>query len=299
MDTSTTFKGLKNLVGIFLLFFVLAVSAQPDTTAFPSTSMADSTQMVNSLDTASIQFYAALINDSLWWRGSGQEYQSDVQQVMNPQKSSLIIILLLAGLAAITYLKIAYGKDLEELFQSVLNKNIAQQIFRAQSGELTLSSMVLHLNFILVFALFLQFTLVERWHPNSFQDFSVTLFLIFLFTLFYVSKLLVLKLIGVIFEVKNETDEYIFHFTTICKTLGLTMFPALFVLNFTQKYLTGTGEIFSLIIFFAFFLLLLYRGLSTARKFLYRNIYHFIIYVCVVEISMMFLFFKLLTKTIT
>lgn len=264
----------------------------------PPAYIPDSSQQIYNIDTLLSQHYSAMLRDSNWLLRADKTYQSDVQQTANAVQNSPVIILLILLLVTITYLKIAYGKDLEELFQSIINQNISQQIFRAQSGDFNLSSVILHANFIVVAALFTQFVLVEQLHQSGFKKFSAILFLIFLFTLFYLGKIFLLKLLGVIFEMKSETDEYIFHFTTICKTLGLTLFPALFVFAFTQIIFSKWIMIVSTIMMVAFFLLLLFRGLSTARKFLYTNIYHFIIYVCVVEISMMFLFFKLLTKTI-
>jgi hypothetical protein len=48
-----------------------------------------------------------------------------------------------------------------------------------------------------------------------------------------------------------------------------------------------------------FAIIFVWRGLSTGIKLMYKSVYHFFIYVCVVEISPIFLLFKLLTKTIT
>lgn len=277
---------------------VFFANAQTTLTISPP-EVSDSMQVdSNHLDSILNQQYVDLANERSSWLQSEKDHLADVQQVMQPRKNIGIVIILLIGLSAITYLKIAFGKQLEELFQSLINFNIAQQIFRTKSEELTMSSIILHANFIIVSALFAYFILTGEAQQSNSQYYSAIAFLIFLFTLFYLAKIFLLKFIGIVFELKNETDEYIFHFTTISKTLGLTLFPALFVLVFAPKHFIKVVMILSAIIFAAFFFLLLLRGLSTAGKILYRNIYHFIVYVCVVEVSMMFLLFKLLTKTI-
>jgi len=223
---------------------------------------------------------------------------NDIEQLNSTQKSAFVFVLLILMLAALTYLKTAFGKDLDELVQSVTNQNLAQQIFRTQSKEISFSTAVLNLNFIVVMSLYVQFILVKYFHVSSSQHMSSILFMIFLFTFFYLGKIAALKAIGVLFEVSDACDEYIFNFTTVCKTLGLTLLPALFIFYAAPQKFFNFVFIITVLIFAGVLIIFLYRGLSTAYKLLYRSVYHFFIYVCVVEISTIFLLFKLLTKTI-
>lgn len=285
---------------VFLLLLITAFTVRAEVSiSIPSFSNTDSAAAdVYETDSLSPLVHTEYQNDSLWFTGRSLPYYSDVQQTVSHSSNTATLLVLILLLLLITYLKSFFGNDLQELFESVMNKNIAQQIYRSQAGDLTLSSFLLHVNFILVSSMFAQHFLLRQYHPDIFQSIYTILFLIFLFTFFYVLKIVLLKLIGIIFDVKNETGEYIFHFTTICKTLGLTLFPALFVFAFTKDFFSNIVLYVCLTMISFFFLMLIFRGLSTAKKIVYRNFYHFIIYVCVVEASLMFLFFKLLTKTI-
>ena len=223
---------------------------------------------------------------------------NDIEQYNPAGKSITIFILLMLMLGVVTYLKTSFSKDLEELLQSVVNQNLAQQIFRTQSREISFSSFLLNSNFVVAISLYVQFILVHYFHVSSYKSFSSILLIIFLFTFFYLLKIVALKFIGVVFELNNECDEYIFNFTGVCKTLGLTLLPALFIFyTAPEKFF---NFIFVITILIAIFLLAIFvwRGLSTAYKLLYSGVYHFFLYVCVVEISPIFLLFKLLTKTI-
>jgi hypothetical protein len=242
--------------------------------------------------------YSALNNSQSILLLSQKQITQDVEQYHASNKSAGVFILLMLMLASLTYLKMAFGNDMEGLLQSVTNASLAQQIFRTQQAEFSFSSIILNLNFVVAISLFVQFILSVYFHVSSALNISSILSIIFLFTFFYVAKIVALKLIGIMFEIRSECDEYIFNFTVICKTLGLALLPALFVFYTAPgKFFTFTFAITALLcsVFVAIFV---WRGLSTGYKILYRSVYHFFIYVCVVEISPIFLLFKLLTKTI-
>ncbi len=224
---------------------------------------------------------------------------NDIEQLHHSDKNVWVFALLIMLLGALTYLKTAFGKDIDELVQSVSNQNLAQQIFRTQSKEFSFATIVLNLNFIVVMSLYMRFILVRYFHVSTLESFSSILFMIFLFTFFYVGKIGVVKLIGVLFEAGDACDEYIFNFTIVCKTIGLTLLPALFIFYTAPQKFFNFVFIISILIFVCMLAIFVWRGLSTAYKLLYRSVYHFFIYVCVVEISTIFLLFKLLTKTIT
>ena len=223
---------------------------------------------------------------------------NDIEQLNEQGKNAWVFILLVVMLGALTYLKTAFGKDVDELVQSFGNQNMAQQIFRTQSKEISFSNVVLTLNFIVVMSLYVRFILVKYFHVSSLETFSSILFIIFLFTFFYFGKIAIVKLIGVLFEAADACDEYIFNFTTVCKTLGLALLPALFIFYTAPQKFFNLVFVITVLISATMAVILMWRGLSTAYKLLYRSVYHFFIYVCVVEISSIFLLFKLLTKTI-
>jgi hypothetical protein len=224
---------------------------------------------------------------------------SDIQQVHSFSSNASIFMLLTLLLLIVTYVKVVFGNEVEELLQFFSNANIAQQIFRMRPTEITFSSFLLQVNFIVALSLYVQFILGHYFHFTSSGDFFSTLSLIFLFTFFYLTKIITVRWIGLVFEMKQECSEYIFNFSTVCKMLGLTLIPALFIFYTRQQNFFDLIFVISILITIALAIIFVWRGLSTGNKVLYRSIYHFFIYVCVVEISTIFLLFKLLTKTIT
>jgi len=277
---------------VYFLFFALSNLVTAQQQADTSALQLIDTMSVKPLD------YSRLGGAQSILVKPGKTIIQDIEQSHLSEKNAGVFILLMFMLASLTYLKTAFSNDLEGLIQSVTNANLAQQIFRTQRDEFSFSSVLLNANFVIAISLYTQFILSRYFHVSSAQSSSSILFIIFLFTFFYVAKISALKLIGVMFELTNVCDEYIFNFTIICKMLGLALLPALFI------FYTAPEKFFSFIFVTTLFIcallaaIFIWRGLSTGYKILYRSVYHFFIYVCVVEISPIFLLFKLLTKTI-
>ncbi|MCW5906647.1 MAG: DUF4271 domain-containing protein [Chitinophagales bacterium] len=250
-------------------------------------------------DSALLQLAVKLSNhQSAFFSTTDKQVVYDVQQTVKPKSNAIVFAVLVLLLIMIAYLKAAFGKDLEELLQSFANRNIALQFFRTQQSELSFSSLLLHINFILVMSLYVRFFLMWYMQVTSLENISAILFLIFLFTFFYLAKIVAVKLLGIVFEVKDVSDEYIYYFSIACKTVGLALIPALFIFYAAPPKFFNFIFLVSNFVLLVFAIMFIMRGLSTGYKLMYRSVYHFFIYVCVVEISPIFLLLKLLTKTV-
>jgi hypothetical protein len=250
------------------------------------------------LDSATVALYNGYVSHHSFVQGKTATVVNDIQQYNSTHRNGFVFVLLMLLLGTLTYVKTAFSKQIEEMLQSVVNRNMSQQIFRTQSGDITFADMLLNANFTIVISLYARFFLLKYFHVTSLDSFYSVLFLIFLFTFFYVAKIVSLQFIGKIFELQQACDEYIFNFTTTCKTLGLALLPALFVFYTASEKFFNFVFVLTILILISFVLIFVWRALSTVYKLMYRSVYHFFIYVCVVEISSVFLFFKLLTKTI-
>ena len=278
---------------LFILCSVCLFAQQDD--SLSRQAPYDTTAKAASVDTDAVNKYVSMANGLSFLLIEHKPVVNDIEQIHSSERNAWVFILLVVMLAALTYLKTAFSKDVDDMVQSVLNQNLSQQIFRTRSKEISFSTVVLNLNFIVVMSLYVRFIFVKYFHVSSLESFSSILFMNFLFTFFYLGKIAVVKLIGMLFEVSDACEEYIFNFTVVCKTLGLTLLPALFIFYTAPQKFFNFIFIITVFVFAAVVIIYIWRGLSTAYKLLYSSAYHFFIYVCVVEISSIFLLFKLLT----
>lgn len=289
----------RKLFTLFVLL-IIALTVVAQTTDSVQTDVADTTQAVlyMPLDSQTIQSYHIYASPHSFLTDGNKPWENNIQQYNRMHKSGVALVILMVLLGVLTYIKVFFGSELQDMVNSLFNRNLSMQLFRTQSGEITFSSFLLHVNFLVAVSLYLQFYLEKYFPVTSSNQFITLIILIFLFTFFYLIKIVLMNLIGVVFELKEECSLYVYDFTTLCKTLGLTLIPALFVFYTAPKIFYNFIFLMSALIAGSFILIFVFRGLSTATKLMYRSVYHFFIYVCVVEISTVFLFFKLLTKTI-
>lgn len=222
----------------------------------------------------------------------------DVQHLRTGSKSTSVFIVLLILIVLVTYLRVAFAKDLEELISSFRNSNLAHQVFRTKTGGLSFTELILDVNFVIAISMYTRFVIMHFFRFTTLETTSSTLFVIFLFTFFYFGKIAILKIISYAFEVKDTIEEYIFNYTLMAKILGLALIPVLLVFALSQQKFFNFVFVISVVLIVACVLMGIARGLSTSYKLMYRSVLHFFIYVCIVEISPVFLIFKLLTKTI-
>ena len=287
---------------IALIFFLPSyLSAQDDPLGAMHTDSAsvssDSTADIV-IDTAAIyQSARSAIYNSPITTGEKPEWY-DIEQQRNGKDDAWIFFILLQLLIVLTILKLAFHNDFENLFKIFANSNIASQIGRTAKDDITLSSVLMSTIFITTMSLFTRFVMLH-FYPHSVlqNNFSIVI-LIFLFTFFSVIKYVSLKYIGSIFEITSTVDEYIFNLSAITRTIGISMIPILFMLYASSEKYFNFILIISLIILSIGVVMVVIRGLSTSYKLMYSSMYHFLIYICVGEILPVFLFIKLLTKTV-
>jgi len=287
---------------IALIFFLpLYLSAQDD----PLESMHTDSATVSSdsmadiiIDTAAIyQSARSVIYNSAITTGEKPKWY-DIEQQRNSKNDAWIFFILLQLLIVLTILKLAFHNDFENLFRIFANSNIASQIGRTAKDDITLSSVLMSTIFITTMSLFTRFVMLHFYPHSALQNNFSIVILIFLFTFFSLIKYVSLKYIGNIFEITSTVDEYIFNLSAITRTIGISMIPILFMLYASSEKYFNFILIISLIILSIGVVMVVIRGLSTSYKLMYSSMYHFLIYICVGEILPVFLFIKLLTKTV-
>lgn len=291
---------MKSFFIFFFCFFQFSfLSAQDSLNVISDSSIIAQQDSIREIiiDTDAVKKYASFGT----WNSSFTENKNatrfDIEQERTNENNALIFYFLIGILVVLTVLRLAFTKDFEELIQSFMNANISSQLFRTQKGDISISSFLLQFIFIFTISIFVRYVLLFFYPHSALQNNFSILLLIFLFTFFVALKIILLKVIGYIFEVDQFTSEYIYNFTTITKVLGISMIPILFM------FYTSSEKYFNIIFGIALAMvcicvvMLIARGLSTTYKLMYRSVYHFLIYICVAEILTVFLFIKLLTKT--
>jgi len=301
LGISTIFKRVQWLrqssVFLFLVvmlnsFFTVAQNA--DTLVQPVVAQIDTTPKV--IDTSFIQSNATLSGLQSWIT-SGHKITKNDFELLRPHQSSVLVFLwIVVALFLFVIIRLLYKRDFQELFQSLMNKQLATQINRNKGTSMSNFSLMLLLIAVVNLSVMTMYTLLYFYGEMNHYTIQFFIKLIFLFTFFLGLKVLVVNTLGFLFEEEEAAESYVNDFMMIVKVLGIAVFPTVLMIYVASKSDAYMFVYLFLVIVILNVLIFVWRGLSTSIQMMYKSVYHFLLYVCTVEILSVFLLIKLLTK---
>ncbi len=301
LGISTIFKRVQLLrqssVFLFLVvmlnsFFTVAQNA--DTLVQPVVAQIDTTPKV--IDTSFIQSNATLSGLQSWIT-SGHKITKNDFELLRPHQSSVLVFLwIVVALFLFVIIRLLYKRDFQELFQSLMNKQLATQINRNKGTSMSNFSLMLLLIAVVNLSVMTMYTLLYFYGEMNHYTIQFFIKLIFLFTFFLGLKVLVVNTLGFLFEEEETAESYVNDFMLIVKVLGIAVFPTVLMIYVASKSDAYMFVYLFLVIVILNVLIFVWRGLSTSIQMMYKSVYHFLLYVCTVEVLSVFLLIKLLTK---
>jgi hypothetical protein len=176
--------------------------------------------------------------------------------------------------------------------------NLFNFLYREMSGRGVLPYLLLYIFFIVNLGIFCHFSipvLLNSLHATFTPDYYLVFFLpLILLGL----RHLLLTFIGYVFPVNKEMDRYQFLMVVTGISMGLFIAPV----NIFFPYLNEEWkQIFILVTFIFIGLILLYhylRGLTLGVRFIGSHQFHFLLYICTVEIAPVLILVKLIINSL-
>ncbi len=179
-------------------------------------------------------------------------------------------------------------------YQALLSNNALRQIYRLQAGWGNIAQLALYLLFLLNAGIF-AFLMVYRFlgHPPM-NQFWTFLYCVAGVSLAFLIKHTILYIISSVFPIAKEVKLYNFIIITSGILLGLILLPLNIFIAYSPEIL---GNMLTYIAFGAIgivYLVRSLRSLSVASPFLATDQFHFLVYLCAVEIAPLMVLTKLL-----
>ena len=205
-----------------------------------------------------------------------------------------LFVVVMFILVLLTFLMTLFRSLFSRVYKAFINDNMMNQLFREKEGSGNLVFFILYGMFLINLGFFL--LLLSKYYEvaPSFGNFRWLLYCIGGASGLIILKHLLLKVLGFIFPVSKEMDLYNFTIIVFGIVIGLILIPV----NIFLAY--GPAEMMSSLIYFTFIVLILIylfrslRGLFIANKFLVFYKFHFLLYICTVEIGPVLVLTKLL-----
>ena len=194
-------------------------------------------------------------------------------------------ILVLLSFLLIALIKGMYWKHAKLFFMGVFAQRYANQYLRQENAFTE------RVNFLTFLLMAINFTLII----TKFQaviDLPTIVSVFFLVVLFFLLKLILIKLLGFFFKVKDLAKLAIFFSLLFDKTLGFVLFPLVVVIYFFSIDISSTMLMISLGLFMILFILkLFWLWKIGTNSFGLPQVYIFL-YLCSIEIFPLLLLVK-------
>ncbi len=202
--------------------------------------------------------------------------------------------LLLGMLFYFAIIKLFFGKYLSNLLTLFFRASMRQQQLREQVLQSPFPSLLLNNLFIISGGLYGAFLLRYYGYGSSDSFWIHFMFCAVLLAVLYLSKYLVLRITGWIFNINRAVETYLFVVFMTNKIIGIFLLPFLVLISFSGSPVTETGITLSIIMICIFYVYRFVAGYSTLHKEIKISGLHFFLYLCAFEIAPLLLIYKVL-----
>lgn len=207
--------------------------------------------------------------------------------------SDIFLFWLLVGLVTFLTLSIASNRSVViKAWRGFLNDSALSVAQKEAAGFLgSTPYFLLYGNFLLNAGAFI-FLIARFFNPREFNNLGFLAVCMLLACLLFLSKHILLALVGWLYPVSNEVRQYNFLIIIFNCVLGLFLVPFNFLVAFVERY-GGFLVFWTLGLAFVFYAYRSVRAATIGRKFLSGHTFHFLLYLCTVEIVPVFILVKL------
>lgn len=174
-------------------------------------------------------------------------------------------------------------KRLEQSYRAFLNDNFLRQLHRVNQGNFSLSYFLLYLSFFLNAGIFIY--LAANYYGANLPRNLAWVFLICLGVgAAFLFKHILLYFIQSVFPISKEIKLYSFSIMVFSIILGIVLLPINILAAFASEDFLKIAIWGGLGAILAFYIFRSLRGLSIGSKYLMLHSFHFLLYLCAVEI---------------
>ena len=200
-----------------------------------------------------------------------------------PEKWLFYFILLLTSV--VVFVKTFFTKYFNEIWRSFFQLNFALQMMRQQDVVFSLPGILLSMNFYLVGSTFLFLNIHRQKAHILFSELWLipTFFVVILFFVFF--RFLVYRLSVLLFPQKSILQQISFLDSIHIEFAGIVLVPLVLLVAFASPILANIAFYSSALILLA---IGVYRIITCWRiggALMFNNLFHFILYICSVEIA--------------
>jgi len=202
-----------------------------------------------------------------------------------------LLILMLFYFAVV---KLFFGKYLANVLTLFFRASMRQQQLREQVLQSPFPSLLLNNLFVISGGLYGAFLLRYYRFGNPDDFWIYFMYCAVLLAVLYLSKYLLIKMIGWIFNISRTAETYLFVVFLTNKIIGIFLLPFLVLISFSGPLISVIAVTLSIIMTGVFYVYRFLGSYSILHKEIKISGLHFILYLCAFEIAPLLLIYKVL-----
>lgn len=205
-----------------------------------------------------------------------------------------LFVVVLSMFIILTLIVTIFRILIEKIWKAFFYDNMLNQLIREQSPGLALAYVILYTMFFINAGIFAFLATKFFGVTVGSSNFSSLMVCVGGIAAFFLAKHIVLWLLGFVFPIGKEVASYQFTILVFNITLGLFLVPFILFVAYAPAQ-TTTYVVHTALGLLGFtYLFLGMRGLFIANRFLAWHRFHFLLYLCAVEIAPLLVIVKLL-----
>lgn len=203
-----------------------------------------------------------------------------------------LFVVFMLQLVLLVVVRLIFEKNVAEQIRAYFNINLSQQLHRDQETSLPFSSLVLNLNGFISYGMLTYLTLFYLPGWDDLYRFKLLGSLVLVATVVFSGKYLLARFIAHVFPFTDELSLYNFNFFLNHQLVGVLLIP----LNMVIAYAVAPTDYYALWVSWGLivlsYMLLAVKGFSIGGKYFRLYKFHFILYICTLEIAPLLIILK-------
>lgn len=212
----------------------------------------------------------------------------------NPQDKDVLFYFVAGLLLYYALIKVFFRKYVDNIMTLFFRVTMRQQQIRDQMLQTPLASLFLNILYLVSGGMYIVFVARHYGVKVTDNNWLLLAYAAGLLLVVYLSKFILLKLAGWIFNISAATDTYIFIVFLVNKIIGILLLPVVVIMAFPYPALFTivlTMSYVMLVLFFGYRFIISYKPIRNEIK---VTRFHFFLYLCAFEIAPLLLIYKVL-----
>jgi len=193
---------------------------------------------------------------------------------------------LLAQLALIVFVRVQFTREFAEVFTVFINSNLTQQLYReTQAAGLRMGYTLLNLNFVVSLGVWVYLAMKQNGLTAHYPDAYVLPTVVIGVGILLAARFTALRLASWLLKSSREIGLFGFTDLQLFRATGLLLFVVNAFVSYAQAPYRVYFFMFSLIVLVTFLLFRFLRGFEIGKNYLGQNFFHFLVYLCALEIA--------------